>query len=417
MHENEIRQYLANVLHIAGSDGTLSNQENAAFQEICEQFKVKKKDITAAEGLAANPHFRVKTVGRYSDKIRMLEDMVYVAVSDGELVDAEKRIILNLAKEVGISQTSMNTILAQSRSLRDEKEVIFICGSCNRQISSSAKFCPECGAPIEEPARPVAGSREGFNYPGKGISIEFADSSAANFHLALAAARRAPDFQNCELNKKKWYMATWPQEQIAESLELAESLKTLRNRKVYLDGQPSQWAFVFGFVSCYQQRQAAYRPVEYCFGVEDKQLNTWGCKQANMPWTSWAPWFSYGRFLNQSKFVFDKKRIRHELETNLYNIRFCPQLRFDLVEKVFEMLPTEVSVSDGSTPWTYNQHFGEVPNSIKIVRKREGNAFTITDEFYSDGVRPVGISFAIDILKKALNACSMKDVNLGLLTE
>lgn len=411
MDEQSLRQYLANILRLAGLDGVPNPTELAAFQTICAEFQAKKRDIKEAEALAANPDFQIKAMGRYSDKIKLLEDLLYVAICDGDLGGAEKQIIIGMAKELGISQAQVNAILEEAKSRRDSDEAITICGSCNNEIASSSKFCPHCGTPFGVQTE-IPDTQGTFNYPSSGISIEFAHSTAANFSLALEMARKAGNFQEREQNKKKWYLASWPLQRIGDSLQLVDCIKGLRNKTVYLEGQITAWDVVFGFADCCARRQNAYRPVEYCFGIEEKQLNLWGCKQGNMPWTSWTRWLSYGRFSGEDRFIFDKKRIRHELESNLYNLRFCPNLHLDLVEKVLELFPAEVPVSLDSTSWTYNRIYERTPSSIKIVSKRGGGGFTITDEFYSDGVRPVGFSTAIGILKRALKACAMKEVEL-----
>ena len=412
MDERSLRQYLANVLHVAALDGVPNPTELSTFQTICADFQAKKRDIKEAEALAANPDFQIKATGCFSDKIKLLEDMVYMAISDGNLEGAEKQIIVKLAKELGIAQPQMNMILGEAKSRKDSKEVIIICGSCNNEIPSSAKFCPHCGTALGVRTE-ISETQSTLNFPSSGISIEFASSTAANFSLALDIARKAQNFQECERNKKKWYLASWPLQRIGDSLQLVECIRALRNKSAYLDGQITAWDVVFGFADCWARRENAYRPMEYCFGFEEKQLNIWGCKQADMPWTGWSRWLSYGQFSGEHRFIFDKKRMRHELESNLYHFRFCPNLRLDLVEKVLEIFPAEVPVSLDSTSWTYNRIYERTPNSIKIVSKRGGGGFTITDEFYSDGVTPVGFSTAISILKRALKGCGIKEIELS----
>ena len=193
-------------------------------------------------------------------------------------------------------------------------------------------------------------------------------------------------------------------------VKLIENLKGLRNRKAYLNGNPVVWDELFGFLWCMQQRQSAYRSAEYCFGADDKQLNLWGCKQIRMDWTEWAEWFLFGQFRNKDIFVFDKKRISHELKSNMHKFRFCPFLRIKLIETVFQLLPDEVKVSKGSG-WQYKENYQETPNSIKIVEKVKYEGFTDTNEFYADGVRPIGFEIANNILKKAFNQCGISDVD------
>ena len=410
MQDSDISQYIANILHVARADGMLSPNEEKAAEEIRLQLKVKKKDFNEAQKLVSDPSFCLKAVGRYSERIRNMEDMVFVALVDGKLADSEKQQIAKFAREIGITQQQINGILTEVKSRAKGTDIVASCPYCRKPIPAASRFCPECGAQIETIEQP-AGTKLEFDYPSSGIAIEFPESSSASFSAAIAAAQKAPDFQECERGRKKWFLAAWPNGEIANTMNLIESLKGLRNRKVYVDGEPGTWDEVFGFLSCFRQRQQAYRPVEYCFGMDENQLNVWGCKLARMDWTSWAHWLSHGRFRKKDVFAFDKERIRHELETNLYRVRFCPCLRTKLVTAVLQLLPDEVRVGD-RTGWKYNENCDEGPNSIKVVQRIHKDGYTYTNDFFSDGVRPTGPTVALDILQKAFKRCAIADVDV-----
>ena len=44
------------------------------------------------------------------------------------------------------------------------------------------------------------------------------------------------------------------------------------------------------------------------------------------------------------------------------------------------------------------------------------DGYTYTDEFYSDGVKPIGHAVANQILKRAFKACGIVDVKVSQLT-
>ena len=217
-------------------------------------------------------------------------------------------------------------------------------------------------------------------------------------------------------------MAAWPRERISEAAKLVEDLKGMRNRKVWVDGKESRWDDVFGFTWCSEQRNTAYRPLEYCFGIDDKRLNLWGCKNARMDWVRWSDWFSYGSFKKGGllkgghAFVFDKKRIRHELETNLFRFRFCPHLNFKHVEAVLEQLPDEVEVKPKGD-WMYKEDYDETPGSIKIKEKIVEDGFSYTKEFHSSGVVPRTPAIGLQILRRAFGVAGVEAAELkGVLT-
>lgn len=412
MNDRELQQYLANIIAVVRTDNVLSPKEERALADIKAELKVKKSDANKAEKLAYEPGFKPKVVGRYSEKIRNIEDMLYVAMSDATLDPSEKSLILDVAKDAGLQQPQVNVIIHEAKSR--VRSMSAVCPSCGSEVPGGSKFCPECGTSFSE-AVEVVGTILEFDYPPNYISIEFAESTAASFPEALEAANKAPDFQSCDRNKKKWYLASWPKDRLPDSLALAGALSGIKNRKVLVDGKVEPWNDVFGFLWCFRERERAYRPVEYCFGIDDKCLNLWGCKRVGMNWTGYNnDWLSYGKYTNQTVFGFDKKRIRHELESKLYDVRFCPALRLPLVDAIFELFPERVTISERSG-WTYAESYQATPTSVKVTVRQATSYGEYASEFYSDRVKPVGFTVAIELLKEGLQRCRMPDVNLRLL--
>jgi len=410
-----IPNYMANILAVARSNNIIGDAQRTCIDKICSDIGGKKADMKAAEKLAESAEFTPKPVGRLSDKVSNIEDMIYVALADGDLEEAEIDAIIPFINLVGLGQDIVDLMVAEGQARVAAQEATSICPSCGATAGGDAKFCPACGTSIAALSNSAESVQVEFNYPSHGISVEFAESTSANFAAALAIAKTAPDFQVCEKSRKQWHLATWPQEQITDVLSLADALKGLRNRKAYLDGEVMQWDEVFGFNWCFQRRQQAYRPNEYCFGLDEDRLNIWGCRQASMDWTSWADWLGYGKFTSKDVFVFDKDRIRHELETNLYRVRFCPCLRTNLVATVLEFLPDQVKMGE-RTGWQYKKEYEQGPLSIRVVQKEVQGGLVFKDEFWASGVSPRGIEVAVDILKRAFKECGIKDISPKMLT-
>jgi uncharacterized tellurite resistance protein B-like protein len=410
MNSSELVQYLANVLSIARADGTLSPTEDAALSSIAAEIGAKKKDCRDAERVAAQPDFESRPLGRYSDRVRNIEDMLFVALADGGLSGAEQARILAFAKQIGISQEQIDKIVAEADRRVKAQKGSLVCPKCAARCEGSAKFCPECGAPIQAAAQ-GSGTKLQFEYPSTGVAIEFAETTAATFDAALQAARASPSFQEIERGKKKWFLASWPAGTVADTLLLVSNLKGMRNRKVIVDGKETPWDQVFAFLWCAEQRNAAYRPAEFCFGGDEKRPNLWGCKQFGMDWVEWADWFSYGKYIGNDVFQFDKQRIVHELENRLHGLRFCPHIRVNLIQAVVSFFPERVRVSDRDG-WKYKENYQETPDSIKVVRKENYGGVTSAHEFYSDGVAPVGFEVAKAILKKAFAQCAVQDLDV-----
>lgn len=405
LSSQQIVRYLANIAFIARLDGRLSPREMEAISLVQSRVGAKKSDLTKAYSLAESPEFKVEVFSSFSANVQLLEDMILVALIDNDVL-LEEALIGEFSDSVGLTKDQLARIIADARLNLASTTASRTCPNCNREISGQAKFCPECGVPVTEAEKAATISVE-YEIPKEGIAIEFTESTASGFPEAVKITKEAPVNATCLRSKKTWYFASWPLREIGNARKLAQCLKGMRNRKVYIDGLESGWDDVFGFSWCAENRETAFKPIEYCFGLDEKRLNIWGCKQARMEWAEWASWFSYGAFkkrglLNtQVVFEFDKSRIRHDLQTNLYRFRYCPYINLKLIDAVVDAFPSEVTPSIKG-PWTYKRDYAEAPGAIKVKVREEHNGYAYTDEYYSSSVSPKSVSLGVDILKQAM---------------
>lgn len=419
--DSEHAAYLANVLSIAYADGVLSPKEQAVLEEIRTGIGAKKGTLTAAQRLIEAGGYTPVKVGPFAAQIANLADMIYLCLVDGELAEPETKLALAFGKLIGITQDQLSLLSREATARVQQKTLAFNCPACGTAVTGQAKFCPHCGKALGKTEDDTTAVKVSLDIPTSGYAIEFCDSTAAGFPAALAYAKQAPSFTSAVRNKKTWYLAAWPRDAFAQAAKLAQLLSGLRNRRCYQNGQDINWDEQFGFAWCAQNRDSAYRPVEYCFGKDDNRLNPWSCRQAGMDWTEWADWFSYGQFKksgllrNNYVWVFDKERIRHEIMTNIHRYRYCPYLRAKLINAVVRALPDEVEVTDKG-PWRYNRIYEELPGSIKIVEKERRGDYTFTDEYYADGVRPRGLGILPELIKKAFTEIGVTDITVTQLT-
>ncbi|WP_139191948.1 zinc ribbon domain-containing protein [Thiocapsa roseopersicina] len=413
-------RYLMNVIGLARADNSLSPRESGAIEFVQTAIGARKTELNKAYKMVEDHAFTPEAVGAWSDQIKNLEHIIYVALIDGSIDENEKLYILNFAKQVKISQEQLNVIISDVKTSIAATTQEIKCPGCGASIAATAKFCPQCGANVvvAEADQSVAVS---YEIPTNGVAIEFAESSSANFGMAVKAMREAPVNGECIRAKKQWYMACWPRSNIADAFELVNNLKGQRNRKVYLDGEERQWNDVFDFVNCANARKAAYRPNEYCFGIDEKRLNIWGCRKAGMDWNEWSSWFGYGAYSKTGMlgrtvvFTFDKSRIRHELETSLHSCQLCPHLRFDLIEAVLEEIPEQVTPSQNGD-WRYKRDYNEAPGAIEVKEVSRSGGMTFTNEYYSSGVSPASVYVGLEILKRAFQRCQVpKDISAAVL--
>lgn len=146
MTKEELKIYLANILLVIGADGQCDPVELETVSSICKSLSASEEDLkSAARAVEAGVH-RLTPVGRFSDKIRNLEDMVEVSLSAGDLPDAEKRLILSFAKAINLTQQQINEIVKDIRKRFETANRESFCGSCGKRMPKDSKFCPFCGA-------------------------------------------------------------------------------------------------------------------------------------------------------------------------------------------------------------------------------------------------------------------------------
>lgn len=408
--------YLANVVTVALADGAISPKEAAAIERVRGAIKATKTDLNKATKLVEGGVHKVRKFGKFSTQISNLEAMVYVALVDGVLSEGESDIIGELAADIGLEQKQLDQISTETSAEIANDMVQVKCPSCSALIAAEAKFCPSCGSPIPTSSH-VETIGSSYTIPQTGFAIEFAESNALNFQAALDHAKTSATFGSALKGNKCWYVAGWPKEAFDGVYKLANLLSGLRNRRLFLDGAEQSWEDVFQFTWCARQREQAYRPTEYCFGLDEKRLNPFGCKQLRMEWAGWSDWFSLGTFRSSGRksgkpvWIFDKDKIRHQVNTNLFRFRFCPHIRIGLIESIIEALPDEVDPAADSN-WEYKDSYDAVPGSVKIVENQGGEGFSMRVEREVFGVRPRGLNALHDILTLAIQNAAIDDLNV-----
>lgn len=415
LSESEQVLYLANVTLLAYADSSLTTRELAALEDIREKIGAKKATLTSARKAVESKAYALSKSGGFADQVRNLADMLYVSFADGEPSERQHQLVSEFSKIIGLTDAQLEIMMKDAIEAHSRLSITVSCPKCSTVVDPKAKFCPNCGASLSNTAKEII--KTDFDIPKTGHAIEFCESTAANFPKALEVAEKAPRFDTCVRNKKTWYLAQWPDDSFIDVVHLANELSGIRNRRYYRNGVETPWEEAFAFVWCAGQRDSAYRPIEYCFGKDQNQINPWGCKQIRMDWTEWARWFSYGQFKKSGVFknsytwVFDKERIRHEVMTNLHPLQMCPHVRLGLIEPVMKSIPDQVEISS-SAGWRYNRAYEEVPGSIKVVETDKSSDYEFKEEYYSDGVRPIGLSALRQVLSKAFAEAKVSDIKV-----
>ncbi len=147
--------YLANIIKIAQTDGKMHPKAQMALKEICRRLPVDKKTLKEAAGVVAKGGHVLMPVGRFSDKIRNLEDMLHVALVDGEFSEAEREEIQGFVEKVQVTEQQVQAILMETKIKIDLQMVATECSKCGTNLEPGAKVCPVCGN--QSAARGTAG--------------------------------------------------------------------------------------------------------------------------------------------------------------------------------------------------------------------------------------------------------------------
>ena len=275
------------------------------------------------------------------------------------------------------------------------------CPSCKYKNEPNSKFCQQCGSNLKITKKPKAKPKvEIIEQPISefGITVEFKYSTSQTFDFAVEEAMKFSTFQQIGEDKKAIYRVNVTDDQIETLEPLLENLKGWRNRKVYHNGEKVLWDSMFSHQWCYGQRKASYKPELYCFGYENNyDYNLWGCIQTRLAFREHSELFTYGKWLNtKGDWEFDKERISHTLEKNLFQYRFCPAMNLELVKDVLLAFPDKVNPSKDDD-WKFIKNYGS-QDGLKITEK---SSFGYVEEYYVNGAAPASMKkFLTQISKK-----------------
>jgi len=148
MTNEEKVQYMANVALICAIDGKVSPLETLAIESIRRQIGASESDLHEALAAVGGGNYQISPAGRFSDKVRNLEDIILVSLADGDFAKSEKSEVLSFAKTIKVTQDQLTEILSESKQRLKSQKTTMQCAACGQEIPSNSKFCPMCGAKV-----------------------------------------------------------------------------------------------------------------------------------------------------------------------------------------------------------------------------------------------------------------------------
>ena len=122
MTKDEQIHYLANIFYVARADGRVSTLEDSMVEELSKGINAGYLETRNALDLSMAKDFTFTFPKRFSDRIRNLEDMLCVAYCESGLDDMEKKVIVDYAKQIGVTQKEIDIIREETKARLKNKE-------------------------------------------------------------------------------------------------------------------------------------------------------------------------------------------------------------------------------------------------------------------------------------------------------
>jgi hypothetical protein len=343
--------HLANVLMIAEADGAFTEPKAAALREIMHRIGADAGDLAAArEWMARHSPYRLQVISNSADSMRMIEDMVFMSLADGQVSPEESRPLEAFLSNLGFVQADMDLIVQRVRTrLRAiptaphpamptrRDDVAAIAGKAARHVTPPP-MAPRPSPPARKPpAAPQGKSPQQTPMPQPAASTPVSEVS------------HEPERKPAE--------CTTPPEPASES--------------------PVD--------RCERRRASAPLGACYCFGTPDEPLNPWGCRLTHMAWTADADWLRLGRFRNSDTFVFDREAIAARLNERLESVRDCPFLLAGFAQQAVSALPSQATTMGR---WRHHLVSQTAPSATAVTVRSYSHGCLREVAAWADGLAP-----------------------------
>jgi len=120
MTKNEQVQYLANIYFLLLADGQVERIEGRVFESIDHEIGAGYFERRNALELAQQADFKVSPVGRLSERLRNLEDLLFAAYCNGVVDMAEKKLIVEFATKIAVNQQQFGVMKTEAKQRHTE---------------------------------------------------------------------------------------------------------------------------------------------------------------------------------------------------------------------------------------------------------------------------------------------------------
>jgi len=116
----EQRLYLRNVVALARADDVIVLDEHGLLDELRQRIGASRQLFDSVLDELRPPSIDLSGLGRFSERLRCLEDLIELAFVDGDVPERERTLLFAAARDAGIDAAVMATLIreAQGRLLR-----------------------------------------------------------------------------------------------------------------------------------------------------------------------------------------------------------------------------------------------------------------------------------------------------------
>lgn len=102
---------LKNLVVMAASDGSLTEQEISLLVDRCAELGLTEEDLETAIDYAMSNEASIRLPEDRQEQLEVIRDLVRMMAADGVLTEVEKRLFALTAAKLGIQRDELNKII------------------------------------------------------------------------------------------------------------------------------------------------------------------------------------------------------------------------------------------------------------------------------------------------------------------
>jgi uncharacterized tellurite resistance protein B-like protein len=124
MEKEEKKTYLATLWRVIRSDGKIMKVEKKVYDDIAKGIGATYFDRSEAKTMAEKKSFKLQYPDRLSDRLRLFEDILFVAYCDENYTALEKKYFAKFAIKLNVNRKQLRVIKKnmKTRLIRLKKE-------------------------------------------------------------------------------------------------------------------------------------------------------------------------------------------------------------------------------------------------------------------------------------------------------